>query len=79
MPRRKHLKLPSRAGYCSPCGKDLYPDTISAQLALEFFRRYPHRGVDSPIRFYPCPRHPGRYHLTSQLKGVENREIQYSG
>ena len=65
MPRRKKTLLPTRLGKCSRCGKDIYPDKIGAGLALEVFARNPKRGKNEPIRFYPCPVHPG-FHLTSE-------------
>lgn len=80
MPKRRIKKLPSR-GYCKLCRKDLYPDSISAQLALEFLSQNPPRGSDPPIRIYPCPGSQPtrrRFHLTSQPQRTEYREIRES-
>lgn len=78
MPQRKQRILPSRVGFCKSCGKDRYPDTISAALALEALSKRPPRGADGPVRFYRCPHsQPGSpvFHLTSQH---EIREMKHS-
>lgn len=70
MPKRNHKKLPSRLGVCKHCNKDLYPDRIGADLALEVLAKNPPRGADGPVRVYPCPapRNHSHYHLTSKPK-----------
>lgn len=59
--------LPTRCGRCRRCGKDIYPDEIGAQLALQALAQNPLRGKNEPIRFYPCPVGRG-FHLTSEEK-----------
>lgn len=77
MPRRKRRILPTRAGFCVSCRKDMY-DQISAQLAKEYFSLYPHRGSLEVKRVYQCPHNPRVFHLTSEEQRTGFREIQHS-
>ena len=66
MPKRIRKVLPSHR-FCGKHGKDLYPDEVGAQMALEYLSAHPKRGYPEPKRFYRCDTGRG-FHLTSEDK-----------